>query len=90
MSPAGAGLSRNVEVDLMRREARRAGITHAAAVVSLLLVGVACLAPIAVVRVQLFSLLMFPLLLLLAIVVIVIVWLCSSQLASGAFGRLSR
>ena len=43
----------------------RAGIIHAAAAVSLLLVGVACLAPIAVVRVQLFSLLLFPLLLLL-------------------------
>ena len=43
----------------------RAGISHAAAAVSLLLVAVASLAPIAVIRVQLFSLVLFPLLLLL-------------------------
>jgi hypothetical protein len=43
----------------------RTGISHAAAAVSLLFVAVASLAPIAVIRVQLFSLVLFPLLLLL-------------------------
>lgn len=43
----------------------RTGIAHSAAAVTLLLVGVASLAAIAVVRVQLFSLVLFPFLLLL-------------------------
>lgn len=43
----------------------RSGVGHAATAVSLLLVGAASLAPLAVVRVQLFSLVLFPLLLLL-------------------------